>query len=613
MSTPQFPLDPSLASLIISSYEGERQNNVFHGHGTATFINGQVYTGSFVGGRMHGHGVLQWPDGVSYDGDFEYNEITGQGRYKWPDESWYEGEVRCGKRHGMGYFQCSNRITSYDGNWVDGYQHGYGKLIYDEYNNIVYEGDWEFGQRHGKGTMKYASGNVYEGEWKHGKKCGHGTMHWFDKAETFEGDWVNDQQHGHGVHIWKTIEKRGNRYDGEFANGVRDGYGIFYYANGARYEGHWEDNVKNGLGLFFFEDGTIYEGEFVRDRMVDMNDNKAKNSETIPTMVLYIDDIIRGDDKEKARAMKAVQHAVLRANTDLRNVYRHYASCAGTSVPNAATENNILMEMRELWRFSAECRLNVSMGKLNRYLLTVRNAQNKAVKKLRIQREKKRRQINARTIDAIETHREKWVDIHDPDRVLLFREFCEILVRIAWDDALERGDINLSVADAFTHLYDDKIHDHASTPMEPMEALEISVHSLEMQTVFQKNQELLEKLFFKYSGSTTSPENDIHISTRNFILMLRDANGLGTLGVSGVLKCLRKSFETESHEKLDPFMLDADMIYPEFLEALTKVALAVTPRNLPMPVLVAQYIRDTFERDIRKTTSNRRLTMVSKK
>ena len=37
-----------------------------------------------------------------------------------------------------------------------------------------------------------------------------------------------------------------NMYDGEFCQGLRHGYGTFYYANGARYEGEWQNNLKCG-------------------------------------------------------------------------------------------------------------------------------------------------------------------------------------------------------------------------------------------------------------------------------------------------------------------------------------------------------------------------------
>lgn len=59
-------------------------------------------------------------------------------------------------------------------------------------------------------------------------------------------------QHGIGQHIWFLHRVAGsqypmrNMYDGEFVRGLRHGWGIFYYANGARYEGQWENNMKHG-------------------------------------------------------------------------------------------------------------------------------------------------------------------------------------------------------------------------------------------------------------------------------------------------------------------------------------------------------------------------------
>ncbi|KDO35164.1 hypothetical protein SPRG_00010 [Saprolegnia parasitica CBS 223.65] len=598
---PPPPLAPSMTAAIIVSYKGDRLSTYYHGTGTATFINGQVYSGSFWMGHMHGKGRIVWPDGVIYEGDFDYDELSGDAKYMWPDDSVYEGGVRCGLRHGLGRFTQGD--ISYDGDWVDGREHGVGVKVYDAAKGISYEGDWKHGLRDGAGAMRYGPKLLYKGGWVGGKRTGRGCMQWLDRAETYDGEWLEDQQHGCGVQTWKVGKRknREHRYEGEFANGVRDGYGVFYYANGARYEGHWEDNVKHGLGLFFFEDGTIYEGEFDNDRMVDMNDNKPKNAELTPTMILYVEDLVKGTEKEKARGVKAAQNAVLRANTDLRFIYRHYATRPEVPMSGPPTSDNHLdlMEMRELWRFSAECRLNVSLGKLNRYLLVVRNAQNKAVKKLRIQREKKRRHMNARAMDAIVTPREKWTDIHDPDRVVLFREFCEILVRIAWDDALERGEVDMTVADAFTYLYDSKIHDHASTHIEPMEALSLEVLDAPLQAVFTKYRDTLEPIFAKYArlDSAVQPQNDIHISVRSFMLLLREFSAMGSLGVSAVLALLRKP-SSEDDDGLDPFALEADLIYPEFLEALTKVARAIMGvPSVPLPVTVAQYIHATFLRD----------------
>lgn len=39
-------------------------------------------------------------------------------------------------------------------------------------------------------------------------------------------------------------------YDGDFVNGLRYGFGIFYYVNGVKYEGGWKDNMKYGKVIY---------------------------------------------------------------------------------------------------------------------------------------------------------------------------------------------------------------------------------------------------------------------------------------------------------------------------------------------------------------------------
>lgn len=71
-------------------------------------------------------------------------------------------------------------------------------------------------------------------------------------------------QHGVGQHLWMLRRVSGsqyplrNMYDGDFVNGLRHGFGTFYYANGAKYEGGWKDNMKHGKVIkkcinFFFQ------------------------------------------------------------------------------------------------------------------------------------------------------------------------------------------------------------------------------------------------------------------------------------------------------------------------------------------------------------------------
>ena len=136
--------------------------------------------------------------------------------------------------------------------------------------------------------MRYASGSEYKGDWVDNQKCGRGMMTWLETAESYEGEWEKDKPHGWGTYYWHTLlpgsqplgasaslnalqslapQLHGiNRYEGEFVDGLREGQGSFYYANGARYEGAWLANAKHGDGRFVYEDGTVYEGPFDRDR-----------------------------------------------------------------------------------------------------------------------------------------------------------------------------------------------------------------------------------------------------------------------------------------------------------------------------------------------------------
>ena len=52
--------------------------------------------------------------------------------------------------------------------------------------------------------------------------------------------------HGFGTFLWTS----GQRYDGEWKEGRRDGVGVKLYADGSTFDGFWRDGSKNGVGLF---------------------------------------------------------------------------------------------------------------------------------------------------------------------------------------------------------------------------------------------------------------------------------------------------------------------------------------------------------------------------
>ena len=57
--------------------QGKEEDRYFHGNGTAEFLDGAVYNGTFEYGYMHGAGVLIWPDKTKYEGQLEWGKITG--------------------------------------------------------------------------------------------------------------------------------------------------------------------------------------------------------------------------------------------------------------------------------------------------------------------------------------------------------------------------------------------------------------------------------------------------------------------------------------------------------------------------------------------------------
>jgi len=75
-------------------------------------------------------------------------------------------------------------------------------------------------------------GNKYEGEFKNGKKDGKGTMT-YKNGYIYIGEWKNGYKHGKGVYI---NSKSQDKFEGEFKNGKADGKGQALYNNGDKYE-----------------------------------------------------------------------------------------------------------------------------------------------------------------------------------------------------------------------------------------------------------------------------------------------------------------------------------------------------------------------------------------
>lgn len=107
-----------------------------------------------------------------------------------------------------------------------------------------YEGGCAGGKAEGQGTAKGSA--TYTGGFHEGRKHGRGIKTW-SWGDRYEGEFVDDHKDGWGSYTWgaRTLFA-GDRYQGEFSNDKRNGYGVYTWASGDNYAGPWKDDALAG-------------------------------------------------------------------------------------------------------------------------------------------------------------------------------------------------------------------------------------------------------------------------------------------------------------------------------------------------------------------------------
>ena len=67
----------------------------------------------------------------------------------------------------------------------------------------------------------------------------------------------------------KETYANGDVYIGEFYNGKRHGYGVYYWTNGDIWYGRYEGGYRNGYGMLINPDHRIFYGKWLGDSRVD--------------------------------------------------------------------------------------------------------------------------------------------------------------------------------------------------------------------------------------------------------------------------------------------------------------------------------------------------------
>ena len=70
----------------------------------------------------------------------------------------------------------------------------------------------------------------------------------------------------HGKGKWRSNKdnQNCNTYDGEYANDLKQGYGVFKWTSGNIYEGEYFEDERHGHGAMTWTEGSCYEGDWIK-------------------------------------------------------------------------------------------------------------------------------------------------------------------------------------------------------------------------------------------------------------------------------------------------------------------------------------------------------------
>jgi len=287
-----------------------------NGYGVWVFDSGDMYAGYWSGGYRNGEGTYLYTDGQKYTGNFVNNKRNGFGKYNWIAGSSYSGEWKDGSQNGLGtytgadgvvesgYYEngsyvgtsnpsATNLASSSTSGCTEGdCENGWG--IYEWKTGVSsgdkYIGEFKGGYRNGDGVYTWKNGDKYVGGWENGVINGYGTQYYANGTKS-TGFWQNAKltsknytesacvsgscENGYGVWVYDT----GDKYYGNFKDGLRSGQGSYLYANGERYVGNFENHKRNGYGSYNWTDGQLYVGNW-KDGSQDGEGSLTKNDGT---------------------------------------------------------------------------------------------------------------------------------------------------------------------------------------------------------------------------------------------------------------------------------------------------------------------------------------------
>ena len=304
-------------------YTGFFDQGFPNGHGVLYYNSGDIYIGEFKDGKRNLEGTYySASDGSRFIGFFKDNMMHGPIDEISSNGTTYQDVYKDNKRveptptKGTVYGESKNgyNVTLYeDGSKYKGYNrnnkhNGWGTLT--KTDGSLYVGEFKDDQFNGFGTLHNPDGSITEGMWEENRfigelknqtgcvsgDCKNSYSVLVKNGEKYIGEFKNGLPHGMGRYIHPdgssyigsvvagkidgygtiTYAKSDNpkapvKYVGDIQNGKPNGYGAMSYANGDFYYGHFDNNEYNGQGVFIEQatskrkSGVFYKGELVKE------------------------------------------------------------------------------------------------------------------------------------------------------------------------------------------------------------------------------------------------------------------------------------------------------------------------------------------------------------
>jgi hypothetical protein len=102
----------------------------------------------------------------------------------------------------------------------------------------------------------------------------YGIYKWSNSGDRYEGEYLNGDRHGFGTYFYAN----GNKYSGEYKNDRPNGRGTITFSSGDKYIGEVKNGKRHGAGTYFFSDGERLTGRWNENEYVDAkNYRKVEN------------------------------------------------------------------------------------------------------------------------------------------------------------------------------------------------------------------------------------------------------------------------------------------------------------------------------------------------